>query len=282
MLIGNYSVLNKSTGIRTGGVQESMNRSNFNQTNSMRGVYFGNDESGFNKTATLPLGYLSPYAWFLPQKAGSIASYTLLTGSATWTAPNIAGGLNGISTITGTGQITNANMGLIVSMVSTLTGTGQITNAQGAAILNMVASLTGTGSIDTPILGAIIGMVCDISGTGQVTGSTLTGKGWMTADVTPFTELSPQSLAASLWNALATSYNEAGTMGEKLNAAGTAGDPWTTNIPGSYVAGQAGYILGTNIDMKLSDIVAGSGGLTTEEHDQLMALLKKSQFLALK
>ncbi len=42
-------------------------------------------------------------------------------------------------------------------------------------------------------------------------------------------------------------------------AQGTGGDPWTTSLPGSYSAGQAGYILGTNLDAAVSSISAGSG-----------------------
>ena len=39
-----------------------------------------------------------------------------------------------------------------------------------------------------------------------------------------------------------------GSAGEALAAAGSAGDPWITALPGAYSAGQAGYILGTNLD----------------------------------
>jgi hypothetical protein len=43
-----------------------------------------------------------------------------------------------------------------------------------------------------------------------------------------------------------------GTTGAALNGAGSAGDPWTTALPGAYGAGTAGYILGTNLDGKIS------------------------------
>lgn len=271
MLIGNYSVLNKSPGIFTGGVQQAMNRSTFNTSNSMRGVYYGDAGLGFDKKSGIALGYLQPYNWFLPQKSGAIASNTLITGTGTLSPPTIAGGLNGVCTIEGSGAISNANMGLIISLVATLTGEGQISNAQGQAILNMVATLTGSSTFDNSTLGALVNIIATIGGTGSISDADMNAIGSMSADITPFAELSPQSLAASLWNSIAASYNEAGTMGEKLNAAGTAGDPWTAELPGSYVAGTAGYIVGN-----------GSGGLTTEEHNQLMALLKKSTYIALK
>lgn len=51
--------------------------------------------------------------------------------------------------------------------------------------------------------------------------------------------------AAAVWNAVAATYNGAGTMGQKLNAAGGAADPLTNTVPGSYAANTAGYALGT-------------------------------------
>lgn len=51
-----------------------------------------------------------------------------------------------------------------------------------------------------------------------------------------------------------------GSVAEALNAAGSAGDPWTTALPGSYTSGQAGYIVGTYLDAAVSS--AGGDGLT--------------------
>lgn len=51
--------------------------------------------------------------------------------------------------------------------------------------------------------------------------------------------------AAAVWNAAAASFNTAGSMGQKLNAAGGAADPLTNTVPGSYAANTAGYALGT-------------------------------------
>jgi hypothetical protein len=49
--------------------------------------------------------------------------------------------------------------------------------------------------------------------------------GYMTAHVTPFTELSPNGLAQSLWGAMANTYTQEGTMGKKLNDAGGGSSP---------------------------------------------------------
>jgi hypothetical protein len=45
----------------------------------------------------------------------------------------------------------------------------------------------------------------------------------MQGSVTSFTPLSPESLAAAVWSALATDYNVANTMGNKLNLASSGG-----------------------------------------------------------
>jgi hypothetical protein len=45
------------------------------------------------------------------------------------------------------------------------------------------------------------------------------------------------------WGAIAADNNAPGTMGNKLNSASAAGDPWTAEIPGTYVDGSAGAML---------------------------------------
>jgi hypothetical protein len=45
----------------------------------------------------------------------------------------------------------------------------------------------------------------------------------MAGEWTPFTELSPENLAREVWNAVAATYNAAGTMGAKLNTASSGG-----------------------------------------------------------
>jgi hypothetical protein len=59
-------------------------------------------------------------------------------------------------------------------------------------------------------------------------------------------------IADAVWDESLASHLTAGSTGEALNAAGAAGDPWITALPGSYTAGQAGYIVGTNIDAQIS------------------------------
>src|SRR5579884_501870 len=67
---------------------------------------------------------------------------------------------------------------------------------------------------------------------------------------------SGQDTATSVLTATASSFNSAGTIGAKINAAGTAGDPWATALPGSYGAGTAGNIIGNNLNATVSSRMA--------------------------
>lgn len=56
-------------------------------------------------------------------------------------------------------------------------------------------------------------------------------------------EATVQQIVDAVWNALAAEYDLSGTMGEKLNGAGSAGDPWTTDLSSYNTAQTAGKIL---------------------------------------
>lgn len=52
------------------------------------------------------------------------------------------------------------------------------------------------------------------------------------------------AVADAVWDEDLSGHGGAGSAGASLSAAGTAGDPWITALPGSYTSGQAGYIIG--------------------------------------
>lgn len=78
-------------------------------------------------------------------------------------------------------------------------------------------------------------------------------------------------IADAVWDEpIAAHAAVSGSTAEALNAAGASGDPWVASLPGSYTAGQAGYILGTNLDATVSsrasatDLATVAGYLDTE------------------
>lgn len=64
-------------------------------------------------------------------------------------------------------------------------------------------------------------------------------------------------IADRVWDEATAGHSTAGTTGKALTDAGNAGDPWGTPLPGAYNPGEAGYILGTNLDAKVSELIGG-------------------------
>jgi hypothetical protein len=67
------------------------------------------------------------------------------------------------------------------------------------------------------------------------------------------------AVAVSVWTETLASHLTAGSTGAGLNAAGSAGDPWSTTLPGGYGAGSAGKIVGDNLNATVASRLATSG-----------------------
>lgn len=77
---------------------------------------------------------------------------------------------------------------------------------------------------------------------------------WSRVDVNVSTRATPDQV----WDEPITEHLNAGSTGAALNAAGAAGDPWSTALPGVYGAGTAGFIIGTNINATISSRLASA------------------------
>jgi hypothetical protein len=66
-------------------------------------------------------------------------------------------------------------------------------------------------------------------------------------------------VAAAVWDLATAGHTTSGTFGAALTAAGSAGDPWSTSLPGSYGAGTAGYILGGHLGTVAANVVQVNG-----------------------
>lgn len=187
---------------------------------------------------SMPEGYVHPQAWVLPQKAGSLKVYPAAQTEFSSAANlNIGRPLATTETITFT---TVANLDMVVAFAGAATVT--FTNAGS---LDGIVNLSGDLTTDFTTDGSL-DMLIAISGTIPITFTTSGNQTGVTAlegSVSPFTELSPETLARSVWNAQVTDHLESGSTGAALNAAGSAGDPWSTPLPGSYTGSQAGYLL---------------------------------------
>ena len=69
------------------------------------------------------------------------------------------------------------------------------------------------------------------------------------------------SVENAVWEATGSNHENSGTTGLELHSAGSAGDPWSTVLPGAYTSGEAGYIVGTNLNAQVSAVKAKTDNL---------------------
>lgn len=236
MLIGNYSVLAKTPGrwIGGGAIGQGMNRGDFNKTSMSRGVFNAVD---WEPKSGVPDGYRIPYAWVMPQTAGGLSARNSVTGTGDVSDADAWAVRLAQASLTGSGELTAVG-GLIVQLVAAVTGSGTVSDADMKAFLQLAAVLTGSGDADGTATG-LGALLAALTGTGTGTGSTLTGTGALSADlVVTGTGLTTGNVGAAVWSAIAAANNTAGTMGEKLNDAGSASNPWTEVIESGYTAAE--------------------------------------------
>lgn len=249
MLLNNYAVRNANQARSLGGNLDPTY--NLNLAKKMTFYLGDNNVASVTDRMSQPgSGYRPPYSLVLAPKNGGMSMYTPGIGSLT--AAQVAG-LFGTADMTGIGTISNAAAGLIVEMLATIAGAGGLT-ASVIGQLQASASLAGTGSL-TAAQSALAGMVSVLTGTGLLSDAQQQALGQMTAEIfVNQSEASINQIVYAVWNALAASYNESGTMGNKLNGAGSAGDPWSTDLTSYTTDGTAGKKLK---DLKTPSLLAG-------------------------
>ena len=207
----------------------------------MRGYYTYADSGPNNnqiKRDGFPTGTNPPYTLVMGDKGALLSSTTTISGSSEVTSA-MAMGLAAQSAITGSGTI-SGSLSLIIQLACSILGEGDI-EASLVGKLEMASALAGEGNL-TASLSLIAFVVSEITGSGTISG-TFKGNASLSADISSSSTLSPENLAAAVWNSIAASFNTAGTMGNKMNSAASAGDPWATALPGSYLSTEAGGIL---------------------------------------
>lgn len=174
-------------------------RERWSTSGALRNQQYGDAAiAGVTDRNGLPSGYRHPATWSLPQKAGGLASRGEIAGGGALNNANLAAGFNLEATLDGVGTISNAALGLVVSAVATLSGSGALTG-DIVGVIQGAATLAGSGDL-TGALGALAGLQATASGSGSLA-ATLTALGNMSADILPYTELSPESLAQAILDA---------------------------------------------------------------------------------
>lgn len=136
-----------------------------------------------------------------------------------------------------TGSVTISDKtGFSLSSPQFVNISGTITNVVN--VINPISVGVVTGSVGSVVSPVTVGTNNDKTGYGLATGTLL------------------DAMADKVWDETIASHLTAGSTGEKLNSAASAGDPWTTALPGSYVAGSAGHILASR--MPTGAVVVGT------------------------
>lgn len=238
MLIANYSYINQICGHNHSGIA---NPCQFIRPHVMRGYYTYADVGPNGeqiKRDGFPTGTNPPYSLVMGDKGALLSATTTISGTSSNTF-SMAMGLAAQSAITGSGTI-SGSLSLVIQLACNILASGTV-SASLVGKLEMASALAASGDI-TASLNLIAYCVSELTGSGTVSG-TFKGNASLSADISSSSTLSPENLAAAVWNSIAASFNTAGTMGNKLNSAASAGDPWGTALPGSYLSTEAGGIL---------------------------------------
>lgn len=173
----------------------------------------------------------------LPMKGGELSATTMINGTGALSGTmiltrDLAANLSGVGTLEG-------SLALVTTLVATLAGSGTLGGTLSLS-LAMAASIGGSGSL-TGSMGLLINMIASLAGSGAVTGN-LTGLARLEAHIYVNSGTATvNEIVDGVWEASAVIHNNAGTMGEKLNGAGSAGNPWTDTA--TYGAGTKGKLL---------------------------------------
>lgn len=184
------------------------------------------------------------------------------------------------------GQTITCSGGVTVP-AATLASTTNITSASGVTL----AGVTHTGAV-IPTVTSVTNRVS--ANVDQINGTSIAGTGSQVADrfvgffnqatightvataistltaadvwnyaggernITDIGSAALAAVADAVWDEAISGHLTAGTTGNSLNAAGSAGDPWSTTLPGTYGSGTAGKIIGDNLNATVSSRLAAA------------------------
>lgn len=167
--------------------------------------------------AAMPAGARHPVAWIMPRKAGALSSHNEARGAAAGSLA-LASGRNLAGLAAGAGGAT-ATLQLVVSMLGTAAGAAYAEgNIRAALLLAGLASGSATGLATVGALAWAVGNAAGGSSATLVCYAT----GRLAGSITPFSELSPESLAAAVMAAAQAAPIHADIR--KVNAYAVTGD----------------------------------------------------------
>lgn len=265
MLKGNYSPFNRlpisfRTGTTAAGASFAFSPGNYQLSGWSHMIWQDGASAGlpeigypsgyYGRGFKLPLGLSSSTTKL--QFLSGMSALVSLGGTATGIRayPGIG---TAVITITGSagGGLVKSGVGSATITISATADILAILLAEGLATITLSASADTLEAIGWPTGSATI---------------TLTGEaepmaiGWMEGTTDIQTTLTAPAIASEVWNAIASSFNESGTMGELLNASGAGGNPWIAEIENNVNAQEAIKIILSALAGKVSG--AGTGTIT--------------------
>lgn len=134
------------------------------------------------------------------------------------------------------GHTTAGTLGKAIADILADTGTDgvQVAGIKAAALADLFDTDSGT-TYASAVSGSVVKEIADNAG-----GSALTAG----------------AIADAVWDEATADHSDVGSTGAAITAAGSAGDPWATALPGSYGAGTAGKIVGDNINAPIGTVDA--------------------------
>jgi hypothetical protein len=185
------------------------------------------------KTSSVPNGYAPFGTPILPIRAGGMGGGAPISFNAA--AALIAGGpMEGATTF---GIVGN---GADLSLQVTLSGDGTLSITTTDPTLVLTLSLSADGAFSLSGNSSSLSLIVPMEGAAEfsLTGAAdLRGLASLAGDWSANAgQLTAESIAQAVWAAVAASNNVTGSMGEKLNDAGSASNPWTEVIEAGYTA----------------------------------------------
>lgn len=210
--------------------------------------------------------------------SGAVGSVTGAVGSVTGAVGSVTGAVGSVTGLTASNldATVSGRMATYTQPTGFLAATfptGTVANTTNitAGTITTTTNLTNAATVGdfTATMKTSIGTAVAASAVASVTAAvTITG------DLSATMKTSVEN---AVWDATMASHVTAGSTGAALNAAGGAGDPWITALPGAYAAGSAGFIVGNNINATISSRLAAanitlSGGIVSADVKKVNAI----------
>ncbi len=218
-------------------------------TVSKNGAAYGNPSGG--PTNATPIGNGSYYVDLTTTDTATLGPVFVLGSEGT---------IDNIIAIYNVVKATNAGFTGIPDAVANANGGLPILSVSGTTLGYTVTTVTTTATATTAVnLTNLPALPSNWITAASITASALNGKGdWLLA--ANYTTPPTASTIATVTRDINNTAPASNSLGAAVNSAASAGDPWSVAIPGSYGAGTAGFIVGTNINATVSSRSTYAGG----------------------